>query len=141
MFTQKICIIVLPKYNEVTKMKYKDWIFDWLLLYVKPLKRRTYERYKDICNLHIIWGLGDFEIDELTPIVLQKHVNKIKEHGNRKNGGELSANTVNGIITVIQSSLKRANELGIAKTYHAGAIRRPTVEETEVTEEPEICSF
>ncbi len=113
-------------------MTYKQWLSEWLELYVKPLKQRTYERYKDICNLHIIEGLGNYELDELTPLVLQKHVNKIKEHGNRKNGGELSANFVNGIITVIQSSLKRANELGIAKTYHAGAIQRPKVEETEV---------
>ena len=113
-------------------MTYKQWLSEWLELYVKPLKKRTYERYKDICNLHIIGGLGNFELDELTPLVLQKHVNEVKANGNHKNGGELSANTVNGIITVIQSSLKRANELGIAKTYHAGAIQRPKVEETEV---------
>ena len=113
-------------------MTYKEWLSEWLELYVKPLKHRTYERYKDICNLHIIEGLGDFELDELTPLVLQKHVNELTAHGNHKTGGELSSNSVNGIITVIQSSLKRANELGIAKTYHAGAIRRPTPEETEV---------
>lgn len=113
-------------------MTYKQWLSEWLELYVKPLKQRTYERYKDICNLHIIGGLGKFELDELTPLILQKHVNEVKANGNHKNGGELSANTVNGIITVIQSSLKRANELGIAKTYHAGAIQRPKVEETEV---------
>ena len=113
-------------------MTYKEWLSEWLELYVKPLKHRTHERYKDICNLHIIGGLGDYELDELTPLVLQKHVNELIAHGNHKTGGELSANSVNGIITVIQSSLKRANELGIAKTYHAGAIRRPTPEETEV---------
>ena len=111
-------------------MTYKQWLSEWLELYVKPLKQRTYERYKDICNLHIIGGLGKFELDELTPLILQKHVNEVKANGNHKNGGELSANTVNGIITVIQSSLKRANELCIAKTYHAGAIQRPKVEET-----------
>ena len=129
---EKTHIIVLPKYSEVMKMKYKDWISDWLLLYVKPLKKRTYERYKNICELHVIGGLGEFELDELTPLVLQRHVNEVKSNGNHKNGGELSANTVNGIITVIQSSLKRASELGIAKIYHAGAIQRPRVEENDV---------
>lgn len=113
-------------------MTYKVWLAEWLELYVKPLKHRTYERYKDICNSHVIGGLGDYELDELTPLILQKHVNEIKAHGNKKTGGELSANSVNGIITVIQSSLKRANELGISKTYHAGAIQRPRVEESEV---------
>ena len=85
-----------------------------------------------ICNLHIIGPLGDYEIDELTPLVLQKHVNDLMAHGNRKNGGALSANFVNGIITVIQSSLKRANELGYTSTYHAGAIQRPRAEESVV---------
>ena len=113
-------------------MTYKEWLSEWLELYVKPLKHRTHERYKDICNLHVIGGLGDYELDELTPLLLQKHVNELTAHGNHKTGGELSANSVNGIITVIQSSLKRASELGIARTYHAGAIRRPTPEESEV---------
>ena len=113
-------------------MTYKEWLSEWLELYVKPLKHRTYERYKDICNLHIIGQLGDYELDELTPLILQKHVNEIKAHGNRKNGGELSANFVNAVITVIQASLKKAYEFGYTKTYHAGAIQRPKVEEAEV---------
>ena len=113
-------------------MKYKEWLSEWLELYVKPLKHRTYERYKDICNLHIIDQLGDYELDELTPMILQKHINELKAHGNRRNGGALSANFVNSVITVIQSSLKRANELGYTSTYHAGAIQRPRAEECEV---------
>ena len=113
-------------------MTYKKWLSEWLELYVKPLKHRTYERYKDICNLHIISQLGDYELDELTPLILQKHVNEIKAHGNHKNGGELSANFVNAVITVIQASLKKAYEFGYTNIYHAGAIQRPRVEESEV---------
>ena len=113
-------------------MTYKEWLSEWLELYVKPLKHRTYERYKDIGNLHIIGQLGDYELDELKPLVLQRHINELMAHGNRKNGGMLSANYVNAIITVIQSSLKRANELGYASAYYAGAIQRPRIEEGEV---------
>ena len=113
-------------------MIYKEWLSQWLELYVKPLKHRTYERYKNICSLHVISGLGDYELDELTPLVMQKHINELTEHGNHKTGGALSENSVNGIITVIQSSLKRANELGISKVYHAGAIMRPAPRENEV---------
>lgn len=113
-------------------MTYKEWLSEWLELYVKPLKRRTYERYNDICNLHIISQLGDYELDELTPMILQKHVNEIKAHGNRKNGGALSANFVNAVITVIQASLKKAYEFGYTNIYHAGSIQRPKAEESEV---------
>ena len=113
-------------------MTYKKWLSEWLELYVKPLKHRTYERYKEICNLHIIGQLGDYELDELKPLVLQRHINELMAHGNRKNGGVLSANYVNAIITVLQSSLKRANELGYASAYYAGAIQRPRIAEGEV---------
>ena len=113
-------------------MTYKEWLSEWLELYVKLLKHRTYERYKDICNLHIIEGLGKLELDELTPPVLQRHINELMARGNHKNGGALSANFVGSVITVMQSSLKRANELGYISTYHAGAIQRPKVEESVV---------
>ena len=114
-------------------MIYKLWLEEWLDVYIKPLKYRTHKRYKDICNLHIIDALGDYELDDLTALVLQKYVNEVKLHGNKRNGCELSANMVNAIITVVQSSLKRANELGVSKEYHAGAIQRPKNEENELT--------
>lgn len=110
-------------------MTYKEWLSEWLEYYVRPLKHRTHERYRDICNLHLIGRLGDYELEELTPLILQKHVNDLMAHGNRRTGDALSANFVNGIITVMQSSLKRANELGYTSNYHAGAIQRPRAEE------------
>lgn len=113
-------------------MKYADWLNEWLDLYAKQLKKRTYNRYKDICNNHIKANLGDYDLDELTPLVLQRSVNEIKSNGNKKNGGELSANTVNNIITVMQSSIKRAYDLGYSKSYYASSIQRPRVAETEV---------
>lgn len=90
-------------------MTYEDWIEEWLMHYVQPSKKmRTYERYMQICKLHIIPHLGNYELSELTAIDLQKWVTYLLNYGNLNTGRRLSANFVNLIISVLQSSLKTA---------------------------------
>ena len=114
-------------------MRYKEWLSDWLQNYVQPsAKRRTYEQYKEIAELHIIPRLGDLELSELTPYVLQCHVTNLLKSGNLKTGKGLSANTVNSIITVIQNTLKTACSLGMISEYEGDKIKRPRSSEKKV---------
>lgn len=79
-------------------MKYKDWLNEWLANYVKSsVKIRTYNRYLLIVNLHIAKKLGEYEIDELTPLLLQQFITTLMQSGNNKTGKGLSPNTVNAI--------------------------------------------
>lgn len=113
-------------------MKYKNWLEEWLEHYVKPsAKIRTYERYKGLA-LHIIPKLGDCELDDLSPIILQKIVSDLLLSGNRKTGEGWAPNTVNAVISVIQNSLKTAFLVGVAKTYSADKIKRPKITEKTV---------
>ncbi len=115
-------------------MKYKDWLNIWLKNYIKPTaKRRTYESYSLIAEQHIKARLGDEELDGITPLKLQQLVTGLLNDGNLLTGGGLSANSVNGIITVIQGSLKSAYTLGEAKKYVADRIKRPKSKEKSVT--------
>lgn len=115
-------------------MKYKDWLFEWLENYVKPTsKSRTYERYSEQVKNHIIPMLGDYELDELTALILQKTITYLTESGNLKTKKGLSANTVNTIISVIQNSLRTAFNLGFVKEYTAGKIARPKIVEKEIS--------
>ena len=83
-------------------MKYKNWLVEWLALYVKPTtKIRTYKKYQRQIELHILPALGEFEFSDLTATVLQRFTVDLSEKG-------LSANIVNGIISVLKSSLRRA---------------------------------
>lgn len=83
-------------------MKYKDWLDVWLKNYIKPTaKRRIYERYSQVVEQHIIDKLGDEELDDITPLKLQRFVTELMNNGNLLTGKGLSANSVNGIITVI----------------------------------------
>ena len=113
-------------------MKYKDWLNEWLKHYVKPTtKIRTYERYREL-SVHIIKKIGEYEINILSPIVLQIFVTELLINGNLKTGKELSPNTVNAVIYIIQNSLKTAFSIGLIDTYSADKIKRPNMTEKAI---------
>ena len=90
-------------------MLYKEWLSNWLANYVHPSsKQRTYTRYKEIVEQHIVAQLGELKLSEITPYVIQRYVTELLKSGNLITGKGLSANSVNSIITVIQNTLKTA---------------------------------
>ena len=114
-------------------MKYKDWLNEWLDYYVKPSSKiRTYERYCQIVNLHIIPTLGNYEITEISVIILQRFITDLLTTGNKKTKQGLSANFVNTVISVLQSSLKTAHLIGLTTEYVANKIKRPKTVEKQV---------
>ena len=114
-------------------MKYIDWLIQWLENYIRPsVKVRTYERYRLIIEQHIKDKVGGIELDDLNPLVLQSFITELLQSGNRKTGKGLSANSVNAVISVIQSSLKMAHLLGLTKEYTADKLKRPKLKEKSV---------
>jgi integrase family protein len=113
-------------------MTYKNWLNECLEHYIKPVSKiRTYERYCGL-SIHISKHLGSFEINELSPFILQKFITEISGKGNIKTGVPLSPNTVNAIITVLQNSLKTAFTIGLTDVYIGDKIKRPTVTEKAI---------
>lgn len=107
-------------------MKYKQWLNEWLELYVKPTtKTRTYEKYKRQCEIHIFLALGEFEIHELTATVLQRFTVDLSEKG-------LSSNTVNGIVALLKLSLKCAVQIGITDKECSSSIACPKQRKKQV---------
>lgn len=114
-------------------MKYHEWLQEWLENYIKPTaKTRTFSRYSEIIKQHIIPRLGDYELDEITPGVLQHYITELLQSGNLKTGKGLSANSVGGIINVVQNSLRTAFNLGYVKEFTADRIKRPKAQEKAV---------
>ena len=114
-------------------MKYQEWLINWLNNYIQPSsKQRTYTRYSEIVNQHIIPKLGELDLNELTPFTLQCFVTELLNSGNLKTGKGLSPNSVNAIITVMQNSLKTAYALGYMNDYTADKIKRPKTGEKKV---------
>ena len=110
-----------------------DWLVQWLENYICPsVKVRTYERYKLIIEQHIKNKIGSVELDGLSTLALQSFITELLQSGNRKTGKGLSANSVNAVISVIQSSLKTAHLLRLTKEYTADKLKRPKLKEKPV---------
>lgn len=125
---------MLKNYTKEKIMKFKDWLNEWLDCYVKPSsKSKTYARYSEIVSVHIADALGGYEMNALTPLVLQRFTTRLLYSGNKRTGKGLSVNSVNGIITVIQNSLKQACAIGYVWEYTGDKIKRPKAREKQVT--------
>lgn len=107
-------------------MLYEEWLNEWLELYVKAsTKERTYEKYGSQIKNYVAPALGRLPVGEISATDLQKFAVSLSERG-------LAPNTVNGIISVLKSSLKKAVALGIAEKQFSDCIVRPRVREKKV---------
>ena len=114
-------------------MKYSDWLKEWLNDYVKSAsKPRTYEGYAAIVRLHIAPRLGEYELSDIAPLIMQKFISELAESGNKRTGKGLSPNFIRSIISVLQNSLKTAHAAGLISEYTADRIKRPKIVEKQV---------
>ena len=114
-------------------MKYQEWLWEWLVSYEKPSRKsRTYTKYKDIVEKRLIPRFGEYELRELTPLMVQRYIAELTENGNQKTGEGLASNSINSIISVIQKSMNTAYLVGYIDTYDMNKIKRPKTEEAPV---------
>lgn len=115
-------------------MKLNDWLNIWLNKYVKmSAKLRTYNIYKETIEKHINPVLGEYELEELTPDILQSFVLEKKEKGNLITGGKLANNTVIGMTNLLKQAIKDAILLGNSSLGAMPYVKLPTPNEKEVT--------
>ena len=108
-------------------MKLKELLELWLERYMKhTIKIRTYNRYKSICELHLIKDLGEYELEELKPNVLQDFLlKKIDDH--------YSTNTIKGIVSVLKQALRLAITLEFVDKEYCSNLKMPSSEEKEIS--------
>lgn len=100
-------------------MKYRDWLYEWLENFVKPnVKENTYCKYIRQSGAYIVPAPGDCPLGGITALTLQKFVAGLNARG-------LSPATVNGLITLLKGSLKKAVLLGLCEREFTDCIRRP----------------
>ena len=109
------------------KMKLKELLELWLERYMKhTIKIRTYNRYKSICELHLIKDLGEYELEELKPNVLQDFLLK-------KIDGNYSTNTIKGIVSVLKQALRLAITLEFVDKEYCSDLKMSSSEEKEIS--------
>lgn len=108
-------------------MKLKELLELWLERYMKhTIKIRTYNRYKSICDLHLIKDFGEYELEELKPNVLQDFLlKKIDDH--------YSTNTIKGIVSVLKQALRLAITLEFVDKEYCSNLKMPSSEEKEIS--------
>jgi integrase len=95
-------------------------------LYVKTTaKERTFRKYKKQVENHILPALGDYEMGEIDAVILQRFTVSLSEQG-------LAANTINGVISVLKQSLKRAVLSRVVDREFTDCIVRPKMREKQV---------
>lgn len=115
-------------------MLYKEWMSEWLECYVKTsVKERTYDQYAKIAKARLIPEFGNYVLDDISPLTVQRYISILLEKGNYKTRMGLSANTVNLIITVLQGSMKMAHSLGLTPEYKMDKLKRPRAREKQVS--------
>lgn len=108
-------------------MKLKELLELWLERYMKhTIKIRTYNRYKSICDLHLIKDLGEYELEELKPNVLQDFLLQ-------KIDGNYSTNTIKGIVSVLKQALRLAITLEFVDKEYCSNLKMPSSEEKEIS--------
>ena len=108
-------------------MKLKELLELWLERYMKhTIKIRTYNRYKSICDLHLIKELGEYELEELKPNVLQDFLLQ-------KIDGNYSTNTIKGIVSVLKQALRLAITLEFVDKEYCSNLKMPSSEEKEIS--------
>lgn len=114
-------------------MLYKEWLDEWLEEYIKiAVKERTYQKYRDIVKQRLIPTLGECEISQITPLIIQRYIAELLKNGNMKTGKGLSANSVNLVIAVLKSSLETARNSGLAGDTRLTQIKRPRISEKQI---------
>lgn len=69
--------------KEENKLKFKQWVDEWLTVYKKPfIKERTFRDIKNILK-KVCLKFGNFNVDEIKTIDIQKYLNNLK-HGRDK---------------------------------------------------------
>lgn len=106
-------------------MKYEDFIRKWLNDYVSlRTKIRTYARYKNIAEKHLIPVFGEMEVNAISTELIKRFLIQESITGNLKTKKSLSNSSMNLIRTVMYLSMKEAEVTGIINSNPVDKIPR-----------------
>ena len=116
--------------EKPSRVTLQGWFETWLTDYCRSLKPATQDDYKRKADRHIIPALGTVYLVKLTPMQVQRWVNRLSDgHGEQKG---LSPKSVKNIHGILHSALKQAVSSGLLKTNPADNTKLPSVKKPEL---------
>ena len=105
-------------------MKIKELLNEWLNINHKlDIKERTFLRYESIINKHL-YELFDKDIETISSRDLILFISNLRIKKSERTGQQLSASSINTIITTLKLAFKYANDLEITNNDPTRNIKR-----------------
>lgn len=127
--------------NTDASLSLKAWLDIWQNEYLENVKASTAYLYGRDVELYILPHLGGYDLNELTPTIIQKFYNRLLHptNGNKP----LSAKTVRDIHGVLHQALEQAVTVGELASNPSSACKLPKVKKKEIVpmEDSQIQSF
>ena len=119
----------------------KSWLGIWQREYLENVKESTAYLYGRDIELYILPHLGSYDLNELTPTIVQKFYNRLlhPSSGNKP----LSAKTVKDIHGVLHQALEQALANGEIEKNPTSVCKLPKVQKKEIVplEDSQVQSF
>jgi integrase len=113
-------------YIAPNKMTVSQYLKHWLENYAEQnVATKTYVRYDEICNKHLIPALGHLQVKKLQPLHIQEHYTQAMKAGRLDGKGGLSPQTVLHHHRVLSEALKQAVRWQIIVRNPAEAVEPP----------------
>lgn len=101
-------------YVEPTTMTLDDWVRShWLPSIQTRVKPSTFDSYRRNMELHVLPALGQRQLRQITPTMLDRLYGDLSAAGHRHRPGGLSPTTIRYIHTIIHKTLSDAADAGI----------------------------
>lgn len=115
---EKINAILFQKqsgvYAQPTKTRLMDWLCQWLENYASvSIRPSTYISYEGYVYNHILPVLGEYPIQQITPVMIQNFYNTKYESGRKDGKGGLSTKTIRNMHNMLHQSFEQAKYNGL----------------------------
>jgi integrase len=112
-------------YTEPTNITFAEFMQNWLDSARPNLGAKTWERYNELVECHLLPNLGHLRLKKLQPLHIQNYYTKALTHGRRDGKGGLSARTVLHIHRLLRKALQQGVKWGMLIRNPCDAVEAP----------------
>ena len=118
-------------YIEPSGMTLEEYLDFWIRTYSIDKRFNTLKGYKASIRNHIVPALGDYKLEELTPVILQQFFNDLSRPD--EDGNMLSPKTVKNIFIVLRAALYQAVDNELIHKNPCLKVKLPRVNKMEIS--------